>query len=215
MLYLLSAEIQTGKTRWLVALVSLLREVGVPVSGVVAPGVWKDHGETASQSPSGRYEKLGIDNVLLPQGEVVHLARRRDLAIAAKLVEPEGQSERAGLTWSMSDACLERVNEHLAWLECDESHGLQTGRSSARRGMYVVDELGRLELLRGEGLTHAVSTLARGPRSRWPVALAVVRPTLLGRAHELFDAPWAGRVIEISPGDDAASSILGKFEPVR
>ena len=41
MLYILTGEIQTGKTRWLQALIDKLAEKGVPLEGVLAPGVWR------------------------------------------------------------------------------------------------------------------------------------------------------------------------------
>ena len=40
MLYLLTGQVQTGKTRWLQGLVSAYEARGVVVGGVLAPGVW-------------------------------------------------------------------------------------------------------------------------------------------------------------------------------
>ena len=56
------------------------------------------------------------------------------------------------------------------------------------------DELGRLELLRGEGLVSAMRLLGEGPSLCWPHALAVVRRDLLGAAHRHFDDAWRGEV---------------------
>ena len=75
MLYILTGEIQTGKTRWLQGLIDELTQEGVPLEGVLAPGVWRPN----PAKPNG-FEKLGIDNVMLPGGETVAFARRRDLA---------------------------------------------------------------------------------------------------------------------------------------
>jgi len=68
MLLILTAPVQTGKTRWLEALVSELASRGVASYGVVAPGRW--HGGP----DGGELVKDGIDNVLLPSGERVRLA---------------------------------------------------------------------------------------------------------------------------------------------
>ena len=64
MLFLLTGEVQIGKTRWLESLVTELADRGVPCAGVLAPGRWvPSEGEHADENG---YEKLGIDNVLLP-----------------------------------------------------------------------------------------------------------------------------------------------------
>ena len=138
MLLILTAPIQSGKTRWLEALVSELASRGVASYGVVAPGRWHRGPE------AGELVKDGIDNVLLPSGE----------------------------------------------------------------RLLVVDELGPLELKRGEGLTHAVRLLERGPAPAWPHAVAVVRPALVPLAKERFQAAW-GDLEPIVPGDDARKLVLG------
>ena len=97
MLFLLTGEVQSGKTRWLCQVVDDLARSGVPCAGVLAPGVW--HG---TEEP-GRFEKRGIDNVLLPGGERVPFARRNDLAQAAGSFDPESQSARARLAWHIAD----------------------------------------------------------------------------------------------------------------
>ncbi|MFR1166965.1 MAG: hypothetical protein ACLSDQ_04740 [Adlercreutzia equolifaciens] len=40
MLFLLTGEVQIGKTRWLESLVTELADRGVPCAGVLAPGQW-------------------------------------------------------------------------------------------------------------------------------------------------------------------------------
>ncbi|MFR8009703.1 MAG: hypothetical protein ACLU6D_10730, partial [Gordonibacter urolithinfaciens] len=75
MLFILTGGVQSGKTRWLERLVAELAADGVESRGVLAPGVWRpradgdDGGLRPPGSGEGAYEKLGIDNVLLPQGE--------------------------------------------------------------------------------------------------------------------------------------------------
>lgn len=198
MLFLLTGNIQVGKTRWLEAQAASLARGGTPVAGVLAPGVWRrcEPGDPAADAHG--FEKAGIDNVLLPDGERVHLARRRDLAVFDGSLERGGQSERAGLGWDMSDAAIARVDAHFRWLAEDPAHG-RGGAPVQAGGLVVVDELGRLELMRGEGLASALALLALGPRAGWPHALAVVRGDLLPYAHAALDAAWAGAVREISP----------------
>jgi hypothetical protein len=78
MLFLLTGEVQIGKTRWLEKLVADLAERGVLCAGVLAPGQWV--ASAGERADGNGYEKLGIDNVLLPGGERVPFARRDDLA---------------------------------------------------------------------------------------------------------------------------------------
>lgn len=193
MLFLLTGDVQIGKTRWLERLASELYAEGCEVAGVVAPGVWRAAGE-------GGFEKLGIDNVLLPDGERVAFARRRDLARAEGSLDPESQSEAAQLAWHISNDALARVNAHFGLIAEGMCGGAEEGE--ARPRLLVVDELGRLELERGCGLVAATELLARGATARFPHALAVVRDWLLPRAVERFGAAWGG-ARAISPDDEA------------
>ena len=198
MLFFLTGDIQTGKTRWLTGVLERLNADGVPAAGVLAPGVWKEHHDAAADgAPRVRYEKLGIDNLLLPQGELVPFARRRDLAEQDGSYNAASQSGRMQLAWAIDDAAIARVNAHFRDL---------AARMPAP-GLLVVDELGRLELLRGEGLASALELLDGGATPAFPHALAIVRSDLLERALERFaNAPWNGmRAIR---ADDAGESSL-------
>ena len=113
MLFILTGDIRTGKTTWLEARVRELEAVGVPVRGVLAPGVWRDG------------EKVGIENVLLPSRERVLLAT------------PAGDGCSTGLGWDFNPAALARVNAHLAGLnatavEKDVCPGSSSSTRSAR-----------------------------------------------------------------------------------
>ncbi len=244
MLFMLTGEVQTGKTRWLQRLTSQLSREGVTCSGVLAPGVWRRRAADESweepardglvQCPSahpsqandteaastplsafgfcggsdrkdafplgglplsapvqglagsGEFEKLGIENVLLPGGERILFARRRDLSQKAGTFDPSSQSAAAQLAWDISDAALARVNDHFASLAgCARD-------ASVQRGLLVVDELGRLELMRGGGLTQAVSLLEAGPTPAFPHAVIVVRAALAELARERFASSWGG-----------------------
>lgn len=284
MLFFLTGEIQTGKTRWLSNLVEELEAAGVGVAGVLAPGVWRARSEkevaeraaargaqaarstaqsegkcadaradkSADASPGksarrhpdpageGRFEKLGIDNVLLPQHERITFARRGDLAKAEGAHRPESQSARAGLAWEIDDEAVARVNAHFAHLAeegADANMKPDAGAAGAKdadagtraagaagaggdtvnatkpgagESLLVIDELGRLELLRGEGLVGAMRLLEAGPSRRFPHALVVVRESLLEKAHAVFDDIWQD-VTEIAPGDTAHKAVTGLF----
>ena len=118
MLFLLTGDVQIGKTRWLERLAAELSGDGVQVAGVLAPGVWRvrEPHEVPGErglAGEGRFEKLGIDNVLLPGGERVPFARRRDLALAEGSFDPTSQSASAQLAWEIADEAIARVNAHF------------------------------------------------------------------------------------------------------
>lgn len=201
MLFLLMGEVQIGKTRWLESLVTELADRGVPCAGVLAPGQWvPSEGEHADENG---YEKLGIDNVLLPDGERISFARRGDLARADGTFDEESQAAKAELAWHIDDAAIDRVNAHF--------NEIATHASVAAPGLLIVDELGRLEIWRGGGLTSAMALLAQGPTTTFPHALAVVRDYLLDDAEALLAEAWPDRC-RIKPNDAAREAILAAFE---
>ena len=210
MLFALTGDIQTGKTRWLGRLAEGLATEGVRCAGVLAPGVWRRRDPDAAPSPGERavgsqagsaYEKLGIDNVLLPQGERIAFARRADLARAAGAYDGGSQAARAGLGWAIDDAAIARVNAHFDRLAAEFPPA-----SPAHPSLLIVDELGRLELVRGEGLVSAMRILDAGPSRAFPVAIVVVRADLLPLARERFERAW-GPLVLIAP-DDAGERIV-------
>ena len=121
MLFLLTGDVQIGKTRWLEDLCTSLQAAGTCVAGVVAPGQWVPRpegqpGGKHSFDGAGRFEKLGIDNVLLPQGKRIEFARRRDLAAKSKAFTEGKQAKAAKLGWAISDTAIAQVNAHFAEL---------------------------------------------------------------------------------------------------
>lgn len=281
MLFILTGEVQTGKTRWLESLVADLARCGVVTQGVVAPGVWRKRtpeelsaikrGEVDASSlavglgSAGVYEKLGIDNRLLPSGEVISFARRRDLAKREGRYDPESQSARGQLGWEISDLAIERVNAHFDALLAQMREGkaalarggaglgvrdadanvqsdacAQTGaQASAHAGaqagaqtgarpngsaqaceggagacdgqrFLVVDELGRLELERGAGLTSALALLDEGPLPRCPHALVVVRAALEQAARARLEPVW-GAACAIAPDGEGHAAVMRAF----
>lgn len=224
MLFLLTGEVQIGKTRWLESLVAELAERGVPCAGVLAPGQWVP--SESEHADGNGFEKLGIDNVLLPGGERIPFARRSDLARADGTFDEENQAAKAELAWHIDDAAIARVNAHFGELAAHTSAAApaaarsHSGRSAEGAeskdllptpGLLVVDELGRLEIWRGGGLTSAMALLAQGPVPAFPHALVVVRASLLADAEALLADAWPDRC-RISPNDAARKVILAAFE---
>lgn len=277
MLFLLTGDVQIGKTRWLEDLCASLQAAGTCVAGVVAPGQWvpRPEGQPGGKhgfDGAGRFEKLGIDNVLLPQGERIEFARRRDLAAEGKAFEEGAQAKAAKLGWAISDTAIAQVNANFAMLakqagiapadsganapataqaavdapaatpldndvcspvaaetaaKTSPLTQTSTGESTAAKAegnvlaaapaanktrlaphaMLVVDELGRLELLRSCGLTNALAILDAGPTPQFPHAIAVVRETLLDEARRRFEPRW-GKATVIGPDDAARNLVL-------
>ena len=147
---------------------------------------------------------------------MVHFARRDDLARAEGAFDANAQSAKAMLRWHISDEAIRKVNAHFDALieaakepqtvdmsECSCIHA-----DSAKR-MLIVDELGRLELLRDEGLTSAMELLKHGPEERYECALLVARGMfdLPHLAETRFAAAW-GSSKRISPTDEAHNEIV-------
>lgn len=208
MLFLLTGDVQIGKTGWLEDLCASLQAAGTCVAGVVAPGQWVPRpegqpGGKHSFDGAGRFEKLGIDNVLLPQSKRIGFARRRDLAAGGKAFAEGVQAKAAKLGWAISDTAIAQVNAHFATLAKQAANETRL----APHAMLVVDELGRLELLHGCGLTSALAILDAGPTPQFPHAIAVVRETLLDEARRRFKPRW-GKATVIGPDDAARNLVL-------
>ncbi|MBR3181862.1 MAG: hypothetical protein IKF56_04405 [Eggerthellaceae bacterium] len=204
MLFVLTGGVQTGKTRWLEDVMDDLRSAGIQPCGALAPGVWADRRndpESFPRADENGFEKLGIDNILLPSGERIAFARRTDLATAEGSYDPASQSGKAKLGWHISDEAIERVNGHFASLRA------ASGQSGPQ--LLVIDELGRLELERGEGLTEAVAILEDGPTPCMPHALVVVREMLLPHIEGRFES-W-GETVHVSPDAQSRALVLGAF----
>lgn len=228
MLFFLTGDVQIGKTRWLQQLVDDVVAAGVAVAGVLAPGDWVP--AAGDRAGGNGFEKRGIDNVLLPSGERLPFARRRDLAQLEGSFDASSQSARAKLAWEIDDAAIARVNEHfrqLAEAGCGDGSVRREARGGARsaaagagmRGLsgvglafaapalLVVDELGRLELQRGEGLAEAVALLRQGPTSAFPHALVVVREELVDEAERQLRGAWPDRC-RIAPDEVGRAAVL-------
>lgn len=205
MLFILTGDVQIGKTRWLQRLAGELAERGVPTFGVVAPGRWAPKADPApGEDP---FDKLGIDNVLLPEGRTVPFAVRTDLAKRDGSFDEGSQSAKAELAWHISDEAIKQVNAHFA--RALEEGGNEAG-AAAIPGLLVVDELGRLELMHDGGLANAMALLDQGPAERFPNALIVVRNYLLDQAKNRFEPIW-GPAQTIAPDDKGRQAVLAQF----
>ncbi len=183
MLFVLTGDVRIGKSRWLEPLVSQLLHQGIPVHGVLSPGIWVP--SESERADANGFEKKGIQSILVPGGERFRFAVRRDLVEGA----PEGGKEeplaRNALGWRIDEAALERVNAHF--------REFQTRPLSPEQGgLLVVDELGRLELQHGDGLLEALRALQAGWSPCWPHSLVVVRRSLAEQAIERFGELWGG-----------------------
>lgn len=160
MLFILTGHIRTGKTTWLEARVRELEAAGVPVCGVLAPGVWRDG------------EKVGIENALLPS------------RVRVLLATPAKGGRATDLGWDFDTAALARVNTHFSELAA------AADKKDAHLGLLVVDEIGPLELRRGGGLIAALELLDSGPVPAWPHALVVVRSALADEVAARLSPTW-------------------------
>ena len=167
MLFLLTGSIQSGKTRWLTRILRQLTDEGVTHYGVLAPGRWLEPDE------NGKREKVGIDNVLLPEGAVIDFATRRDLATADALDKENEGSQAAQLGWAIRDTAVTAVNDHFTQL----IQLLDTGEI-APSALLVIDELGTLELKRNEGLTNALAFAEELPLGPLPPRPPLAAPPL-------------------------------------
>jgi nucleoside-triphosphatase THEP1 len=206
-LFVLTGDIQIGKSRWLEQVVADLGRQGVSCAGVIAPGVWRPCDQQPPEAlvvgakPGDPYEKRGIDNVMLPQGQRVRFADRRDLA--------RRQTEVShGMGWVFYPQAIDCVNDHFAKLRAHAADA--DARSGDMPGLLVVDELGRLELLRNEGLTQALALLDQGPTDCWPHAVIVVRNSLKDRAVERFSPSWS-HIAVIGPTEESRRRIFALF----
>jgi nucleoside-triphosphatase len=167
LLWALTGPRGAGKTTFCRTLAERARAAGWDVAGLLSPGVFEDG------------VKTGILAQALRTGETHPLARVHPPPGGAS--EVEGRSPQLAFgNWLFDAAAFTWGNQVLeASLPCD---------------LLIVDELGPLELVRGEGWTSALAVL-RQPRYR--VGLVVVRPELVEIARQSL--PIA-RVMAFGPG---------------
>lgn len=180
MLFILTGQVQTGKTRWLSKLVDRLGEEDVSCYGVLTPGIWKRK-DTA-------YEKLGIEAVLLPQNQIIPFAQRDDLVLPER--RKPNQSSARGLRWCIDEDALQAINEHFNALQ-SKVDSPDTASKLHKKGLLLIDELGKLELEgKPGGLISALNLLGKGPTKFYKHALIVVRSSLYCEAASRYKASW-------------------------
>ncbi len=198
MLFILTGEVQIGKSRWLEQLVDKLGQTGTTCLGVIAPGVWIESDSDAANDQG--YEKLGIENLLLPDRIRIPFAQRVDLARESGAYVEESQAGRVGLAWHIDEGALAHVNRHLAGLP---RHAMV----DACPALLVIDELGRLELEYDGGLIEAIRLLEAGPQKGIENALVVTRQRFAEEVERRFGKTWGGAMC-VSPCAESASAIM-------
>lgn len=189
MLFILTGNIQIGKSRWLERLADDLSRLDVTCYGVIAPGIWVES-DTDAANDQG-YEKIGISNILLPDNVTIPFAQRADIARANGTYADLSQAGRIGLGWHIDDTAIARANEHLSSIE-------KRAEDDRRRKLLVIDELGRLELDHESGLIEAMKLLRNGRCAGMEDTLVVVREALADRVESLFAETWGG-FLRIAP----------------
>jgi len=158
MLILLSGPVGSGKTTLCQRLVDLAGRRGFRVAGVLTPAVVQEG------------IKVGIEAVNLRTGEVRLLARSD--------CEPTQDACAPGTTrvgrYVMDDRTLD-------WVAALCVEALADAGAAASDSLVFVDEIGRLELERGEGLARLIPLLAQPRDAR---VVVIVRDTLLDRFLE-------------------------------
>lgn len=199
MLFILTEEIQHGKTRWLEHAVSELEKRDCAVAGVVSPGVWRD---CVDQDGNPCYEKLGIDCLLLPHREQLHMALRADLA------QPQDEfdlfRDNPRMMWKMSSTSVAAVNAHFDRLALQNT---QSSKTLDACGVLIVDEIGWVELQGRGGFTSAVRLLDQGPSEAFPHALVVSRASLCDQVKDRFEYVWNDLCI-VHPDDHSLDMLL-------
>jgi len=181
MLYLLTGDVEIGKTTWLKQVVRDARAADVPLAGYISPAVFEEVG--------GVSQKTAIDCVMLPEERCVRIGWRADLARGAGIDDAQLHKSALGLRWVFDDAVMEELNTRLSAYDAERP----------APGLLLVDELGFLEFQENTGVTEAMRVLDGG---FYRDAIATMRPALLDEARErwLVGAGGADQVQVIAPG---------------
>ena len=182
----------TGKTTWIER---MLLSAGLPVKSAnpqladahAAPGACDlDLRGVYTPAVFENGRKAGIDAVLLPGAERFGFARRKTGfdgdERSAHTASSTSRTQRPQIGWDFSADALARADVYLGGCAgCD---------------LLVIDELGPLELVRGEGFVRGMRLLDERAVG---AALVVVRPALLPAAEERW-----GAFERVTPATDPA-----------
>lgn len=152
----LSGESGSGKTTICSRVVTLARARGLEVAGVLTP----------PRLAGGR--KVGLDV------EDIRTGQRRPLAEPYAEPSDRGRSQRAcrSNAGAIQGPATESWRFHMDGL----TWGTKVLRRATPCDLLVIDELGPLELIQGQGWTVGLDLLRAG---RYRLALVIVRPALL------------------------------------
>jgi nucleoside-triphosphatase THEP1 len=151
----LSGESGCGKTTLCARVAALAGAQGLLVAGVLTP----------SRLVDGRRVSLDVEDVRTTQ--------RRPLAEACT----EPQQSSAGSAGGPVTESWRFYADSLAW-------GTEILQHATPCDVLIIDELGPLELVRGQGWVIGLDVLRGG---RYRLALVTVRPALLSRFQEQVD----------------------------
>ena len=153
-LYVMTGQIQTGKTTWLKAFLNKASDENMRIDGLITPAIFENG------------QKTGIEAYLLPEKEKFLLAKKRfiDSEIAHKNDQAVCEKDKK-LGYEFSGQSIERINAHLHY--CVGAQNL------------VIDEIGPLEMMQGKGYTEALKLLDESAVTN---AIVVIRPSLLNAA---------------------------------
>lgn len=163
-IYILTGEIQSGKTSLCLALVKEARKMGIQLGGLISPGVFR----------SG--EKIAIDLLDIKSDE------RKRLADGLGGRSTEVHTKR----WSFQP-------DAVAW-------GNRILDKSVPCDLLLIDELGPLEFLRGEGWVKGFKAV---DSDGYQAALLVIRPSLVEEALNRWEV---NGIIDLGDPDQPINS---------
>lgn len=197
-LYVMTGQIQTGKTTWLKAFLKSAEQNNIRFDGLITPAIF-DNGN-----------KTGIEALLLPQKERFLLAQKRsdgndkqgsfpNSAQSSAATSHQGESTQLSQTsksscqpdkekklgYDFDDKIMQKINMHL-----------KTCKNAAN---FIVDEIGPLELVQNKGYIEALNILDAQSVNN---ALVVIRPSLLDIAQKRW-----GNFKTLTPDDNIQETL--------
>lgn len=109
--------------------------------------------------------KIGVKAKVFPEGEELFLANKIDF------------EARGSFAWEFDSKAVATVNDHFA-------------RMQMVPDLFVVDEIGPLELDEAKGFMSALKLLKQGPDVCGKDAVVVVRSSLVLRLREFLSKVW-------------------------
>lgn len=174
---LLTAPRGAGKTTALLDLLDRRRAAGLSTHGMISPGVYVTDG-------SGETHKKAIDLLLLPEGTRTGLAVPRPRVRSGR----EGRERSGGMDGELG------FDFHPEAVAAADRHFEQlSGLKTAADRFVIVDEIGPLEIVRGEGIRSALSFL--DDDARLETAVITARPEIV----EMLLSRWPGAEV-VGPG---------------